>query len=279
MRFEISHTSEYIYSKDVFFEPHYFRFKPKTTPHSFVKHFSISFEPEPSGFSEQIDIENNYLMLCCFDGLHHQLRITANSVVETDEYNPFTFCSSLQFLQMPFAYVKTRQLLKPSLQTAGLSEPMIKYSTKLLNESDKKSIDFLLLLTKEIHRSFILVTRESGNSLEPDITFKRKHGSCRDLSWMQIHMLRNLGIASRFVSGYLYIDSPNPEFELHAWVEAYLPGAGWIGLDPSHGMLTSHFYIPVASSAFHENTMPVSGSVRGSATSTLKNELKISMES
>ena len=280
MRFKISHTSEYNYSKDVFFEPHYFRFKPKTTPHSFVKDFSISFEPEPSGFSEQIDIENNHLMLCWFDGLHHQLRITANSVVETDEYNPFNFLvHPSEFLQMPFAYGgKTRQLLKPSLQTAGLSEPMIKYSNKLLNESDKKSIDFLLLLTKEIHRSFSLVTRETGNSLEPDITFKRKQGSCRDLSWMQIHMLRNLGIASRFVSGYLYIDSPDPEFELHAWVEAYLPGAGWIGLDPSHGMLTSHFHIPVASSAYHENTMPVSGSVRGSANSTLKNDLIISQE-
>ena len=184
-----------------------------------------------------------------------------------------------EFLRMPFAYGdKTKQLLKPSLQAPGLSESMIEYTNKILSESDHQSIDFLLLLTKEIHKTFSLETRETGNPLEPDLTFKLKEGSCRDLSWMQIHILRHFGIASRFVSGYLYIDSANPEFELHAWVEAYFPGAGWIGLDPSHGMLTNHFHIPVASSAFYENTMPVSGSVRGSAKSTLKNELKISLE-
>lgn len=94
---------------------------------------------------------------------------------------------------------------------------------------------------------------------------------------MQIHMLRFVGIAARFVSGYYYLDSKNPEFELHAWVEVFLPGAGWIEFDPGHGMLTGWYHIPLASSSFYENTMPVSGSIRGDVTSKLENTLKISV--
>jgi len=219
--------------------------------------------------------------MCWFDEAHHQLKITSNSVVVAEEYNPFNFLvHPPQFLRIPFVYdAKIYQLLKPSLQPIGLSEPMIRYTQKILRNTDNQSIDFLSQLTREIHETFSLKTRETGNPLEPDMTFRSREGSCRDLSWMQIHILRHLGIASRFVSGYFYINGSDPEFELHAWVEAYIPGAGWIGLDPSHGMFTNHFHIPVASSAFYENTMPVSGSVRGSAVSKLENALHISLDS
>ena len=117
-----------------------------------------------------------------------------------------------------------------------------------------------------------------GRPYHPNKLFQLKSGSCRDLAWMQIQLLRNLGFAGRFVSGYFYLDAENPEFELHAWLEVFIPGAGWIGLDPSHGMLAGDAHIPVASSSNYENTMPVSGSVRGSANSTLKNDLIISQE-
>lgn len=279
MQFELTHISEYNYSSEVFFEPHYFRFKPKITPHSFVKDYSIVIEPEPSGLSEQIDIENNYNILCWFDHSHHHLRITANSVVEANEYNPFNFLvHPLEYLRMPFDYdSKTKQLLKPSLRAEELPGSMIEYSNKILSDSNNQSIEFLSKLTQEIHKAFTLKSRDTGKPFKPDITFRQKEGSCRDIAWMQIHILRQLGIASRFVSGYFYINNANPEFELHAWVEAFLPGAGWIGLDPSHGILTNIYHIPVASSAFYENTMPVSGTVRGSAGSELKNELKISL--
>lgn len=94
---------------------------------------------------------------------------------------------------------------------------------------------------------------------------------------MQIHMLRSCGFASRFVSGYYYLNIEDPVFELHAWVEVYMPGAGWIGLDPVHGVLTGCYHFPVASSAYYEYTMPVSGTVRGNARSSLSHEVKISL--
>ena len=114
-----------------------------------------------------------------------------------------------------------------------------------------------------------------GEPFHPDKTFELKSGSCRDLSWMEIHLLRNMGIASRFVSGYFYLPLEKEGFDLHAWVEVFIPGAGWIGFDPSHGMVAGASHIPVASSAHYDNTMAVTGAVRGSASSELETKLWI----
>lgn len=279
MRFEIVHISEYLYSAEVFFEPHYFRFKPKSTPHLEVKDFSIEIEPKPTGRSEQIDIENNHILLSWFDDMHQELSIKARSLIEVSEFNPFNFLVHPdRYLHVPFEYEnKTESLLKPSLKADPLPQSMMKFTNGILETTKGNTIDLILELTVKLHQEFELSTREVGKPLSPEITFRQKEGSCRDLAWMQIHMLRQLGIAARFVSGYYYLDTEEPEFELHAWVEAYLPGAGWIGMDPGHGILTSFHHIPVASSAYYENTMPVTGSIRGNAESNLKNELKISL--
>ena len=279
MVFEISHVTEYTYSDEVFFEPHFLRFKPKNTPYSYIKDFSIKIDPEPSGLSEQIDIENNHKLLCWIESTHYQLRITAKSFVEVREYNPFDFLvHPPEYLNIPFQYeMNTEQLLNPSLKTSTLPATLNDFINELLLKSNHQSITLLTELTKRIHEEFVLETRETGKPHNAGFTFEKKKGSCRDLAWMQIQMLRHIGIASRFVSGYYYIDNVNPEYELHAWVEAYLPGAGWIGFDPSHGILTNSYHIPVASSAFYENTMPISGTVRGSAKAKMKNELQISL--
>jgi transglutaminase-like putative cysteine protease len=126
-----------------------------------------------------------------------------------------------------------------------------------------------------LHDDFKVEYRETGQPFSPNKTFKFKRGSCRDLSWLLISLLRNRGIAARFVSGYFYFDMDEPAYELHAWVEVFLPGNGWLGLDPSHGIFTGNSHFPIVSSAHYENTMPVSGGIRGSATSKLKTQLSI----
>lgn len=277
MLLEISHITEYSYRGEVFFEPHYLRFKPKATPHLAINDFSLQIEPKPSGLSEHIDSENNHNLLCWFDGMHNQLKIISNAKIEVNEFNPFNYLiHPPEYLNIPFEYDKrTKQLLEASLSVQGISESISVYIKEILKKSNNQSINALIQLTQEIHKDFKLKSRETGKPHHPDFTFKQKEGSCRDLAWMQIQMLRQLGVASRFVSGYNYVDAEKPEFELHAWVEVFMPGAGWIGLDPAHGIVTNEYHIPVASSAFYHNTMPVSGSIRGKHKSTLKNELKI----
>ncbi len=280
MLYHILHISEYTYSDQVFFEPHQLRFKPKSSPHISVKDFNLTIEPEPAGFSEHTDIENNHTVLCWFEQTHQKLTITSQVQVEISPYNPFNFLVyPTEYLQIPFEYEKRdKQLLKTALDTFGLEPPLQNYTKKILQESNYHSVNFITNLTKDIAKNISLQSRETGEPLQPDITFKQKVGSCRDITWMQIHILRQLGIASRFVSGYFFVDSDEPEFELHAWLEAYLPGAGWIGFDPSHGILTDCFHIPVASSAFYQHTMPVSGSVRGSTSSQLSHQLHITQK-
>lgn len=278
MRLEISHMTEYIYSGEVFFEPHYFRFKPKPDSRLELKAFNIEIEPQPSGTAEQIDIENNHLLLGWFEGTHQELRITSAATVEIKETNPFQFLiHPAEYSSIPFRYQKKDlQLLRPSLHSIRNPGSLKDFTNNIVRASKNQSVDFLTRLTREIHNEFTLKSRIAGKPHRPEYTLNRKEGSCRDLAWMQIHMLRQVGIASRFVSGYYFVNVEDPDFELHAWVEAYLPGAGWIGLDPSHGIFTDGNHIPVASSAFYQNTMPVNGTVRGSAGSELKNTIRIS---
>lgn len=279
MKLKIEHTTEYNYDSPVFFEPHYLRFKPKDTPHSTLIDFKLKIDPEPSGFSEQIDIENNHIALCWFENTHKSLKLSIESIIEVHEYNPFNFLiHPSEYLELPFRYNnQTEQLLKPSLDYLHLNDGLKGFSDDLLKKNKHETTPFLLELTKEIHKQFIIENRELGEPHDPNISYQLKRGSCRDLTWMQIHLLRQSGIAARFVSGYFYLHSENPQFELHAWVEAFLPGAGWVGFDPSNGIVCGHFHIPLASSAFYENTMPVSGSTRGESEANLQTDLNISI--
>lgn len=278
MTFSIIHTTEYTYDQKVFLEPHYIRFKPKATAYISVAHFDIHITPTPAGLSEQIDVEHNHNLFCWFDGAHDQLKIVARSKVITSAFNPFNFLiHPYEYTALPFTYdPQTSALLQPCLQTDTPSQAIQAFLEALLNETEYHTVNFLVALTRQIHHDFVVESRETGTPHEPELTFSQRKGSCRDLAWMQIHFLRHLGIAARFVSGYLYLDTLTPEFELHAWLEVYIPGAGWVGFDPSHGIITDNHHIPVASSAYFSHTMPVSGSFRGSAQQALHHELSIS---
>lgn len=279
MKLKIVHKTNYSYSGEVFFEPHYLRFKPKLTTFSSVEDFCINVEPKPSGITEQFDPENNHLFLCWFEKTHKNMGLEVNIQVNIQDFNPFAFLvHPLDYLRLPFRYdSKLKQVLKPALKTSSLYEPMNQFVQNVLFETNYETIPFLTNLTRQIHQNFIVESRETGEPHKPEYTFMKKKGSCRDLAWMQIHLLRNLGIASRFVSGYLYLQGNTSKFELHAWLEVYLPGAGWIGFDPSHGLLADKFHIPVASSVYYSNTMPVSGTIRGSAKHKLTNQLTITL--
>jgi transglutaminase-like putative cysteine protease len=151
----------------------------------------------------------------------------------------------------------------------------MEYGRNILAASFNRTLDFLVNLTSRIHVDFTAETRLQGEPYSPDTTFRLRKGSCRDLAWMQIQLVRNFGIAARFVSGYYYNHLLNNSFELHAWVEVYLPGAGWVGFDPSNGILAVSTHIPICSSAHYQNTLPVIGSFRGGASSTMDVSLSI----
>lgn len=277
MKFKINHQTDYIFDSEVFLEPHFLRFRPRPTPCIDVVDFSMSISPEPAGHKLIRDEEYNGVDFAWFEGMTEKLSITTNSIIETSPFNPFDFILyPHHFNKLPFMYNELQaKLLFSALKVQPVSNSIIDYGAEVLKNSNFNTIQYLTQLTNKLHDDFIVEYREDGSPLLPDETFEFKKGSCRDLSWLQIHLLRQQGIAARFVSGYYYFDMDVPEFELHAWVQVYLPGTGWLGLDPSHGLLTGNTHFPIASSSHYENTMPVSGVIRGSATSQLITQLSI----
>lgn len=277
VKLKIIHETAYSFDKEVFLEPQYFRFQPQVTHYCRLEFFNLDIQPKPTGISKHSDAENNLIHLCWFDGLVSNLNLRSESIVVLKEFNPFDFIlHPNSYFNLPFTYSDSlKALLGEAIAGVHISEQLTQYRTAILTESKNSTIDFLSLLTRQIHADFVKETREHGNAHSADKTFERKKGSCRDLAWMQIHLLRNMGIAARFVSGYYIVPVEKPEYELHAWFEVYLPGAGWVGLDPSQGIFTNELYIPLAASARIEDAMPVTGTIRGDAQSTLTVKLNI----
>lgn len=277
MNFKIIHETRYVFSDPVFLEPHYLRFRPKSSPFIDLTSFSIALVSEPEGHKVIEDEEHNAIDFCWFESLTSSFTIHAQSYLQTSAYNPFDFIIHPDsFSTLPFRYSEHQyQVLYAALQKTELAKELLDYANEILANAQFNTINFITDLTKKMHQDFSVEYREVGPPLSPDDTFKLKTGSCRDLSWMQINLLRHYGIAARFVSGYFYFEVDKPEYELHAWTEVFIPGIGWLGIDPSHGILTGNTHFPLASSALPENTMPVSGDIRGSATSQLITQLSI----
>lgn len=279
MRIRIIHETGYKFSTDIFLEPHFLRFRPKNTYQNTLESFSLILSPEPAGFSEQYDLENNSSQFCWFDGLHSQLKIRSESTLITRDYNPFNFLVFPQAAAiLPFNYPPDQgELLNPYLQYSGITEKLAGYAESVKKSSGSQTISFITGLTEKIHSEFKVELRQEGDPLEPALTFQLRKGSCRDLAWMLIQLFRFMGIASRFVSGYFFIPSDKQDAELHAWVETYVPGVGWFGIDPSHGIVIGNHHIPIAASSHYRNTMPVSGTVRGEARSELASRVSINI--
>lgn len=278
MKYKIIHTSDYYFSTKVFLEPHYFRFKPKTTPHNKLHDFELHIFPKPIGLSELIDVENNLIHYSWFEGLFEELNIRSESIIEVADYNPFNFfLYPTEISTVPFRYPEhLLNILTPALITVPIPASLLAYGKEIKRKVNSNTIEFLTMLTRNIQSDFSLIYRHDGAPDDPEKTFDNKTGSCRDLTWMQIQLLRHMGIASRFVSGYFFLPLEDTSgYELHAWLEVYLPGAGWVGFDPSHGIIAGNSHIPVTYSSNPENTLPVTGTVRGKATSKLNTNLLI----
>ncbi len=276
MKLSIKHKTSYMYSADVHFEPHYLRFKPRPNDFVSLEAFSLKVQPKPAGLSWQEDAESNIVCHAWFKEKCRHLQIESEVKLKLSKHNPFLFVVyPLRFLSYPFTYPqKLDTLLMAALESCHVSTELRHFGNDVMEHAKGSSLTFLSELTGAVHKNFKLITREVGEPYIARKTFEEKTGSCRDLAWMQIQLLRDMGFAAKFVSGYFFIEE-SATSDLHAWLEVFLPGAGWIGYDPSHGIAVLQTHIPVASSVLPEYTMPVTGSVRGSASSLLSAELRI----
>jgi uncharacterized protein (DUF2126 family)/transglutaminase-like putative cysteine protease len=272
IRVALHHATVYQYDRLVKLGPHIVRLRPALHCRTKILGYSLRVEPKTHFLNWQQDPYNNYLGRLVFLKPARELRIEVDLVAEIQTINPFDFFLEESAERYPFVYEPTlaRELV-PYLETLPPGHRMEEL-IEGLRTSDVPTVDYLVELNRKLHSLNQYVIRMEPGIQTPEETLALGRGSCRDTSWLLVQVFRHLGLAARFVSGYLIqlkadvpaLDGPSgPEqdfTDLHAWVEVYLPGAGWVGLDPTSGLFAGEGHIPLACAADPITAAPVTGS-------------------
>lgn len=280
MLIQVHHLTNYQYSDPVGLGVHKLFLVPQHRPYFRIEHQKVKVDPAPLDSNFRQDLAGNWYQQAWFTGQTESLQINTEWIFRLDSFNPFGFILDKNFedsawnKEYPiFNYQEIESFLLPFLNQ--LSKRDFRELVIPLKKKSNGLVDFLVNLTQLIHDDFKHKIRHEQNIWPPDLTFERLEGSCRDLALFQIEILRSMGVASRFVSGYAFNPDLEDGHELHAWLEVYLPGSGWVGLDPSLGLFTDHRYIPLAVHPDPFLTMPVQGAYLGSAQSTLQTQVDV----
>lgn len=264
MLYQISHQTTYTYNQSVLLKPHILRLRPRCDHWQKLHNFSLLINPQPQGSSEFIDLDGNNLTKLWFTKPTKQLSLQILATVETYQTNPFNYLLEPWATTLPLDYPSSLlEQLKPYLQSYSLvpDSLALELAQEISQEVQGNTIAFLSTLNQRIYEKCDYVTREIGQPWQAGITWRKKQGSCRDFAILFMEVCRSIGLAARFVSGYQEGDPDQQERDLHAWAEVYLPGAGWRGFDPTHGLAVSDRHITLAASALPNYTAPVSGSI------------------
>jgi transglutaminase-like putative cysteine protease len=269
----LHHVTRYRYDRLVNLSPQVVRLRPAPHCRTPILAYSLRIEPETHFINWQQDPFANHLARLVFPERTRSFTVTVDLVAEMSVYNPFDFFLEPEAERFPFAYAKeSLPDLAPYLAREKAT-PLFAALVASVPREPKRTIDFLVELNQRLQREIAYLIRMEPGVQTPEQTLKLKSGSCRDTSWLLVQVLRHLGLAARFVSGYLIqlkpdvqaLDGPSGaevDFtDLHAWCEVYLPGAGWIGLDPTSGLLAGEGHIPLACTPQPSTAAPVSGGV------------------
>ncbi|RZM79337.1 transglutaminase family protein [Leptolyngbya iicbica LK] len=282
MRYHISHTTHYLYPEPVKLGAHTVRLRPRSDGSQHLQQFAIALSPEPSKRSELLDIAGNTCLRLWFDSEEiKELRIYTQAEVETVRDNPFDYLSEPWAINAPFDYPQAiaahlTPYLRPAL-SATFSPGVVDLAQLLLHEVRGNVGLFLSRLTQTIYEEFQYFHRPEGEPLPGGITLQQKSGSCRDFAVLFMEACQAVGLAARFVSGYQEGDEEQQSRELHAWPEIYIPGGGWRGFDPTHGLAVSDRHIALAAAAHPQNAAPVAGILQPGyfGQSTLKYQIQM----
>jgi uncharacterized protein (DUF2126 family) len=271
----LHHKTHYTYDRPVGLSPHEVRLRPASHTRTPIESYSLKVKPAKHFLNWQQDPYGNWVARIVFPEKARELEITVDLVADMTVINPFDFFVDPTAEQFPFVYSnENARELAPYLElvpeTPALSAWIHKARTRFLGQPIT-TIDLLIAVNHMVREDVDYLVRMEQGIQTPEETLQRGQGSCRDSAWLLVQILRYLGIAGRFASGYLIqlaadqksLDGPSgpdKDFtDLHAWAEAYIPGAGWIGLDATSGLLAGEGHIPLASAALPMSAAPVTG--------------------
>ncbi len=257
---EITHHTTYSFDRPVVASPHLVRLRPVASPWAVVTRHDQHITPEAHLLHWQQDPFGNDVARVSFLAPIRGFDIEVAIKAELTPRNPFDFLLDPAAEHSPFPYGDDLRLdLEPHLRVDEPG-PMVAAFLTGIDRRSQPTTDFVTALGRSVASTVRYEIRMETGVLSPELTLQRGAGSCRDSAWLLIHLFRHVGLAARFVSGYLVDLTPDgDQTDLHAWAEVYLPGAGWVGIDPTSGLLTAEGHIPLARSPHPRGAAPVDG--------------------
>jgi uncharacterized protein (DUF2126 family) len=282
----LSHRTRYRYDRPVSLSPHIIRLRPAPHCRTPILSYSLAVTPRTHFINWQQDPHGNYLARIVFPDKTRELAIEVDLVAEMSVFNPFDYFLEPSAETFPFQYEAwLGKELAPFLEVAAVG-PRLRELVGTIDRGTRRTNDFLVDLNRRLSKDIRYIIRLEPGVQTPEDTLTRGSGSCRDTGWLLVQVLRSLGLAARFVSGYLIqlapdvrsLDGPAgpaADFtDLHAWAEVYLPGAGWIGLDPTSGLLAGEGHLPLAATPDPFSAAPVTGAV-DACDASLEHEMRV----
>lgn len=271
IRVAIRHKTIYKFDRPVSLSPHVFRLRPAVHSRTPIKAYALRIEPKNHFINWQQDPFGNILARVVFPDKCQKLSVEVEVIADMTVINPFDFFVEDYAEKYPFKYDElTLKELQPYLELTE-NGPLLMQWVKDFDVTKRSINDFLVDINRAVFAAISYNIRMEVGIQSCEETLKIRSGSCRDSAWLLVQILRHLGLAARFVSGYLVqltsdvksLDGPSgPEHDftdLHAWTEVYIPGAGWIGLDPTSGLLAGEGHIPLACTPDPASAAPVTG--------------------
>ncbi len=272
-RYKIIHRTYYNYSASVTLGEHRLLLRPREDHELRIESFILKSAPEAKTLWHR-DVEGNSVAIASFSEPTRQLLIESEVIIQQYNESPLDFIVAHYAITFPFEYKsEDKFLLSPYMQlpnreTRELLNSMI-YNVYKTSEQIQ-TYTLLQRLSSHIYQTFSYTVREAPGVQSVEQTLRLGSGSCRDFALLFMETVKCLGLASRFVSGYLYAPLMSAQIgSTHAWAEVYLPGGGWKGFDPTIGDIAGADHIPVAVSRLADAVAPISGSYAGVADSTL----------
>jgi len=283
----LHHRTRYDYDRSVTLFPQVVRLRPAPHCRTRILSYSLKVEPASHFLNWQQDPFSNYLGRLVFPENATQFEVCVDLVAEMAVLNPFDFFIESNAENYPFEYEPLlKKDLAPFLEWPADIGPKLTGLIQKWSAQKMRTIDLLVAINTELQQDISYLIRMEPGVQTPEQTLNSCSGSCRDSGWLLVNLLRGIGLAARFVSGYLIqlkpdvksLDGPagaEQDFtDLHAWCEVYLPGAGWIGFDPTSGLLAGEGHIPLACTPEPSTAAPVSGAL-GLAESKMFHEMSV----
>jgi uncharacterized protein (DUF2126 family)/transglutaminase-like putative cysteine protease len=273
IRVALHHKTTYVYDRLVHLSPQIVRLRPAPHCRTPVTAYSLKIEPAGHFLNWQQDPQSNYQARVVFPEKVRQFSVEVDLVAEITVINPFDFFLEPYAEKCPFRYEDSLERELAAFREVSPPGPRLAEYLKTIDMTPRRTMDFLVDVNQRLqHEIGYLIRMEPGvQSSEQSLTLRS--GSCRDSAFLLLEIFRNLGLAARFVSGYLIQlkpdtkplegqPGPSQDFtDLHAWTEVYLPGAGWVGFDPTSGLLAGEGHIPLAATPDPGSAAPISGNV------------------